>query len=311
MSFVRFEDVHKNYGNTQALRGVSFEVPAGAICGLVGPNGAGKTTTLGLLSGLLRPERGRIDFFGQGPFVPDVHAGQVGLMPQDSSPSPHQRLSAILGYYAQLQGVNPRDVRSEVARRLAQVSLTERARSKYGELSHGMRRRFSLAQALLGQPKLLLLDEPTSGLDPELVVQIRELLAAQRGQATLIVSSHDLSELESLCDYIVILEQGRCVQQGTLRAITAGAHTVRYKLTSLPEIATLQDALPGYQLTWKEPILTVAAPDAQPVEATNRTCLRALLELGAGILEVQAGDSLEASYLRVKADRSKASRHPG
>lgn len=301
MNAVTLSRVHKSYGATRALDGMSFDVPEGSICALVGPNGAGKTTTMGLLGGLLRAQSGQVDILGLGPFDARRHAGKVSLMPQDCSPSPHLPLIEILRYYAVLQGVPRGDVASEVALRLEQVKLTQRSRSRYGELSHGMRRRFSVAQALLGSPSLVMLDEPTSGLDPELVVHIRNLLAAQRGTSTLIISSHVLSELEALCDYVVFIDQGKCVREGSMGAVTAREKSVRYTLSSEPDMAQLQLALQACTLDWIPPVLTVTAPASQPVEETNRLCLSALLQTNAGIVAVNAGHSLEETYMRTRS----------
>ncbi len=300
MNAVSFNDVHKRYGARVALDGMTFAIPRGSICGLVGPNGSGKTTTMGLLGGLLRHRSGSIDILGQGAFDATKHAGKVSLMPQDCAPSPYLNLRDIMRFYAELQGIERGKAETEVEQRLQQVQLLDRATSKYGELSHGMRRRFSIAQALLGSPDLVMLDEPTSGLDPELVVQIRQLLASLRGQSTLLVSSHVLSELETLCDYVVFIDRGRCVRQGSLKEVTAGENTVRYTLSNEPDLDALRISLQACILSWQHPVLTVKAPASQSIEETNRLCLGALLQTGAGIVEVRAGHSLEETYMRTK-----------
>ncbi len=300
MNAVTVTDVYKRYGSQPALSGMSFEVPVGCICGLVGPNGSGKTTSMGVIAGLIRPSSGHVELFGDGPFDAAKHSGVVGLMPQDCAPSPHLAIRDVLSYFAQLQGLGKRAARTEAERRLEQVGLADRATSRFIHLSHGMRRRFSIAQALLGKPKLILLDEPTSGLDPELVVQIRQLLAQSRDEATLLVSSHILSELETLCDHVVFVEAGKCTRQGSLREITAADNTVRYTLSSPPDLEQLRLTMQACTLSWNEPVLTVHAPRSQSVEQTNRLCLPALLACNAGIVEVRSGESLEATYMRGK-----------
>lgn len=301
---VRFEAVHKRYGSQTALAGLSFQLPKGSICALIGPNGAGKSTTMGMLGGLIHHDSGQVDLLGRGPFDANVHAGRVGLMPQDSVPSSHLTLREILRFYATLQGLVGRANHDEVDRRLAEVALQDRASSKYGQLSHGMRRRFSIAQALLGSPELILLDEPTSGIDPEVVVLIRELLRQQGGRSTLLVSSHILAELEALCDYVVFIDGGKCLREGSMQVVTRGDNVVHYLLATAPDVGRLQASLPGHQLTWTAGKLTVHAPREQALADTNRVCLRALLDENVGILEVQAGDSLEQSYLRARHTES-------
>jgi ABC-2 type transport system ATP-binding protein len=167
-----------------------------------------------------------------------------------------------------------------------------------------MRRRFSVAQALLGRPELILLDEPTSGLDPELVVQIRQLIAERRGQATILVSSHILSELQSLCDHAIFIENGRAVRQGSMKTVTGATSQVSFTLSREPDLEALRRLLPGCELQWNVPRMVVRTPESQTIEQTNAICLQELLNQGAGVLEVSAGQSLEQAYLDVR-DRSR------
>jgi ABC-2 type transport system ATP-binding protein len=296
-------DVVKRYGPQLALNGLSMQIPKGSICAMIGPNGCGKTTTMGVVVGLLRIESGSVDVLGQGPFRAATHAGRVSLMPQDAVPSLHVPIVDCLRYYAELQGLDGPRAKREAEACLAKVELSDRARARFGELSHGMRRRFSIAQALLGNPELILLDEPTSGLDPELVVQIRKLVVSQRGEATLLVSSHILSELESMCDHAVFLEQGRVIRQGSMLELTSANSIVRYTLTGKPDMESLELGMQGCTLVWQEPVLTVRAPKSQPVEETNAICLRLLLDQTVGILQVDTGQSLETAYMNLKQRR--------
>ncbi len=295
---VRLDGVTKRFGRTRALDALSFEVPRGAICGLVGPNGSGKTTSMGVIAGLLRPQTGTVDLFGRGPFSIEIHGGKVGMMPQDSTPSPYSPIGESLRYYAMLAGFSNAKAEQEVGRCLELVRLSERARSKYGALSHGMRRRFSLAQALLGQPELILLDEPTSGLDPELAVEIRNLIASFQGHATVLVSSHLLSELDMMCDHVIFVEKGTCVRQGPLRQIVGQDALVRFELSQKPRIAQLESALPGCSFEWTAPILEARIPAEREIEDVISACLRALLDDNVGIRSVVSGDTLESAYMK-------------
>ena len=300
MTAVVLDKVVKRYGSHLALNELSLTIPKGSICALIGPNGCGKTTTMGVIAGLLHIERGAVDILGRGPFDARAHAGRVSLMPQDAVPSTHVSISESLRYYARLQGLDPASAKREAEVALEKVQLHDRARSRFGQLSHGMRRRFSIAQALLGKPELVLLDEPTSGLDPELVVQIRELIMQQRREATMLISSHILSELETMCDHAIFVERGKVVRQGSMAELTSTNTLVRYTLSSPPDLPALELVLQGCTLEWREPTLSVRAPQSQPVEKTNALCLRALLDQEVGILEVDAGHSLEAAYMELK-----------
>ncbi len=299
-SAVTLDRVVKRYGPRLALDAITLEIPRGAVCALVGPNGSGKTTTMGVIAGLLHYESGRVDVLGRGPFAAPSHAGLVSVMPQDAVPSQHLAIADILRYYAELQGLGASTATQEAQRRLEQVHLADRGRARYGELSHGMRRRFSVAQALLGHPELVLLDEPTSGLDPELVVQIREIIASLAGNATVLVSSHVLSELEAMCDHAIFIDAGRVVHQGRMDQLKAASRLVRYTLTSMPDLRALELGLEGAAVSWAAPILSVVAPQSQSVERTNELCLSALLHQQVGILRVDPGQALEQTYLELK-----------
>jgi ABC-2 type transport system ATP-binding protein len=302
MSALRLQQVTKRYGQHVALAGLDLEVPTGATLALVGPNGAGKTTTMGIIAGLLRADGGRVELFGE-PVDRALRRVRIGLMPQDAAPGPYLSIAATLTYYATLQGASSSRAREQAEHALMQVGLKPQAHTRFGELSHGMRRRFSVAQALLGDPDVILLDEPTSGLDPEVVVQIREVIAQHRGRATLVVSSHILSELETLCTHVAFLEAGRCIRQGTMTGVTLASSKTRYTLSKQPDLERLRQVLPTHRFDWDEPRLTAHAPEGYGVERTNAACLRELLDQAIGIQEVTAGDSLEASYL---ATRKKA-----
>ena len=292
------EGVRKRYGARVALDGLSFAAPRGAITGLVGRNGAGKTTCFSIVGGLLTPDAGRVDVLDQGPFNPALHAGSLGLLPQDAELPGHTRVGNVLLYLARLQGLASRAAHTEVARVLDMLQLTERIESRVRELSHGMRRRVSVAQALLGEPRLVLLDEPTSGLDPELVASMRELLRVQRTRGvSLVVSSHVLSDLEAICDHVVFIEAGRCTREGPLAAVTGRQRLVRFTLARPPDLAALQQRLPDLHLRLAGENLQVEAPAQGEIAAVNRRVLQALLELGADVLEVRLGHSLEQAYL--------------
>lgn len=257
MNAVVTRDLVKRYGKRVALDGLNLAIPRGAICAVIGPNGSGKTTAFGLLAGLLMPDAGSIDLFGEGPFEPARHAGRLSLMPQDSLPSPHASLMQSLCYYSELQGMGRTEARREASHWLERVHLADRSHSRQSQLSHGMRRRFSVAQAFLGHPELILLDEPTAGLDPELVAEMRTLFAERRGQATLLISSHVLSELEGLCDYAVFIEQGRLVRQGSMQSLLQADTLVRVTLSDKPDLELLARAIASASFDWKAPQLLV------------------------------------------------------
>lgn len=201
------------YLGKAALSEVNLELDAGAPIGLVGPNGAGKTTLLNILAGFLHPTSGVVRLFGCPPGAPEL-TGKVSALPQDARLDPSFTITDQLVYYARLQGMSKPMAILEARRVLDAVSLTEVSHEKPGTLSHGMAKRVAIAQALIGEPALILLDEPTAGLDPVNVRTVRKIIAEQLSGTTVIISSHDLSELDRLCQRILLLEKGRLKQEG-------------------------------------------------------------------------------------------------
>ncbi len=294
--------LRKRYGRTIALDGLDLTVPKGVICGFIGPNGAGKTTTFGIVGGMIRPDAGEVSILGQGPLRPQQQPGALTMLPQDCELSPHVTLSQLLNHYARLQGLTAAEAAREVDARLEEVVLADRANARIKTLSHGMRRRVAIAQALLGKPKLVLLDEPTSGLDPELVVRMREIFASHRKKRTLVVSSHNLLELEALCDHVIFIDRGRCTKSGSLAEVTEQGMVMRYNVEKIVDLAPLQTAQPELELSWEGKTLLVRGSGKWTASALNATVAPYLFHTGAGLLEIRRGKSLEAAYMAGKAE---------
>ena len=294
------EGVTKRYGSTVALDRVSFQVRPGSCHGLVGPNGAGKTTTFALAAGFLRPGTGTIRVLGRDPHDRSLNRPRIGVLPQDADLPAYLDVGTLLTTWARLSG----EVRPESAARVAleRVQLPDVWDASPRSLSHGVAKRMALAQALLGDPALLLLDEPTAGLDPRAAAEVRTLLSGLRGQRTVIISSHNLSELERLCDAVTVLDHGKVVQDGTLAEVTRrGAEfSVQIsrgdvpleELRALPGVARV-DLSPSGQLAVR------LAPDAPPVDDVIAAVLEALLARGVRIGGLTQGSSLEQRVLDV------------
>ena len=195
------------YSGKAALSNVNFEVSAGEPIGLVGPNGAGKTTLLSILSGFLRATSGTITLFGHKPGASELN-GKVSALPQDARLDPAFTIGDQLSFYARLQGFSAKQADLEAIRVLEAVALRDSLNQKPVTLSHGMGKRVAIAQALIGNPQLVLLDEPTAGLDPVNTRNIRSIVSNLSPNTTFIISSHDLAELGRLCQQILLLENG-------------------------------------------------------------------------------------------------------
>lgn len=213
---IEVRDLHKAYKRVNALNGVSFAVPTGSTYALLGGNGAGKTTTLSILLGLLLPSSGQICILGI-----DMIRHRYAALPRMNFTSPYvdlpHRLTVgqNLDVYARLYGISKR---RERLRQVADIfDLGEVWKRKYGSLSAGQKTRVSLAKALLNEPEVLLMDEPTASLDPATADRIRSWLSEyqRRSGATVLLASHNMLEVERLCDEVIMLKQGRIVDQGS------------------------------------------------------------------------------------------------
>ncbi len=301
--------VVKRYGRLTALDGLDLTVPRGALFGLVGSNGAGKTTAMALSVGLLHGHAGSVNLFGEGPFDPMRHAGRVTLLPQDARLPLHARVGELLGWYAALQGLPPHEAACAVEEALEWVHLADRRLAPVRTLSHGMMRRVTIAQAFLGHPELVLLDEPMSGLDPREAARVRRILRRRRAAQTVVISSHDLRELETLCDTAAFVERGRRVRQDSMEALTCRGRTLVYHIGGPAPLAELRVACPevGWLSSPDGGRLTAQfAPDGPAAESVNARALQVLLRAGTGVLEIRRGASLESEYLAATRDSAAA-----
>jgi len=214
--------LRKAYRSTTALDGVDLRVGPG-ITGLLGPNGAGKTTLLRILATVLAPDGGTVRLLGRDPADADDRLAvrrRLGYLPQEPGLHPNFTAFEFVDYVAILKEMTDRRARhGEVRRVLELVGLGDQAKRKIKALSGGMRRRVALAQALLGEPDLLLLDEPTAGLDPEQRLRFREFVSTSPDQ-TVVLSTHQTEDVAALCNAVVVLDQGRVRFSGTARELS-------------------------------------------------------------------------------------------
>lgn len=206
------QQLSKDFGSKRALDQASFSIDSGETVALVGPNGAGKTTLFSILCGYLLPSQGKVNIFGHAPGSSALH-GRIAALPQDAQLDPRFAVSHQLALFARLQGMGKKAALDEARRVLARVELSEVFNEKPAALSHGMRKRVSIAQTMIGDPQLIMLDEPTAGLDPANARNIRQMVAGLSADTSIIISSHNLSELERLCNKVLLLDQGKLSEQ--------------------------------------------------------------------------------------------------
>ncbi|MGL4834699.1 MAG: ABC transporter ATP-binding protein [Shewanella sp.] len=221
MILVQCQGLSKHYGNKKALNNINLTLEAGAPIALVGPNGAGKTTLFSLLCGYLTPSAGTVTLLGETPNSPKL-LGQIAALPQDATLDPNLTIISQLTLFGRLQGMTSKQAVQEAMRVLHLVDLADVAQQKPPSLSHGMSKRLAIAQALIGSPKLVLLDEPTAGLDPANAKNIRELVRSLSPTTTFVISSHNLDELEKLCDQVLYLDKGELGQSISMHSSNRG-----------------------------------------------------------------------------------------
>jgi ABC-2 type transport system ATP-binding protein len=280
-------------GELVAVDGLTFEVKPGEIVGILGPNGAGKTTALQLCLKLLHADAGESKLFGLDP--EDLSARRrVGYAP-DATLFPKALTGMrVLELHAELLGVP----RAKASALVDQLDFAEPARRATATYSRGQLQRLGLAQALLGDPDLLLLDEPTAGLDPAGVAQVRALLVALRARgAAILLNSHLLSEVERVCDRVLFVKGGRCLRVHDVRA---GGQRAEVRIANASQMkATLSEKLPDGALDGDRFRIPVASQEVVP------GLVKRLVELGAEVLEVKLGGAeLEELYLQLVEGRA-------
>jgi ABC-2 type transport system ATP-binding protein len=218
---IRVENLTRQFGGLTAIQNVSFTVNRGEIVGFLGPNGAGKSTTMRILSGIMPATSGSAWVSGVAVAQdPQLVKQRIGYMPENNPLPDDMRVIEYLRFRARLKGVSGRKLRDTVQEVMETCDLARTARRKIiGTLSKGFRQRVGIADALLGNPEVIIMDEPTIGLDPHQIQGIRKLINNLRGRLTVVLSSHILPEIERSCDRVIIINRGRIVASGTSESL--------------------------------------------------------------------------------------------
>jgi ABC-2 type transport system ATP-binding protein len=231
-------DLRKQFGDLAAVDGIDLAVPRGSFYGFLGPNGAGKSTTIKCLTGLLRPTGGTFRILGLDPLAdPLAVKRKIGVVPEDLALFDRLTGDETLAFLGQVHGLDPAALRARSADLLELMDLGGAASTMVADYSHGMRKKLSLAAALLPAPRLLFLDEPFEGIDAVASRQIKDLLARfVRGGGTVFLTSHVLEIVERLCDHVGVIHRGKLVAQGPmdeLRAAAGGDRTLEQMFLDL------------------------------------------------------------------------------
>ncbi len=296
---LEIKNLTRRFGSLRAVDDLSMHVPELSVAAFVGANGAGKTTTFSVIAGYLRPHQGRVEIAGEEVGAYRRRGGRMGLLPQDVQFYDNRSVYRQLLMFARLEGMSSSQADAEVWRVLDLVHLRDKAKEKPGALSRGMKARLGVAQALIGAPPIVMLDEPTAGLDPRMLAEFRKTVEALRGKTTLVISSHDLSELEALCDYVCMIDHGKLLSQGPLREMLGASSKVIYELDSaVSDLSEIAAKLEPWQVrSVDERTLEVTFDPRQSTAAeVNSKVLRILLDVGFSIRNVKSERTLEQSY---------------
>jgi len=269
MSILSIENLSKNYGRVQALKGVSFSVPKGTVFGILGPNGSGKTTMLGIIMDILRPTGGTYKLFDK---VPDeTLRRRIGTFLE--TPNFYHYLSAQKNL--EIAAALKERGHDDIPRVLEMVNLTQRKDSRFSTYSLGMKQRLAIASCLLGDPEVLILDEPTNGLDPVGIAEIRQLIKQLHQQGkTIIMASHLLDEVEKVCTHVAILKKGDLVATGDVNEILAHDDIVELGASDMNQLKNAIHSLSGYSnLHEQGNLIQLYYPvGTTNLEAINRHC---------------------------------------
>jgi len=249
---IEVEHLSKSYGSITAIDDVSFVVEKGEILGFLGPNGAGKTTTMRILTCFMPPTRGTARVSGYDIFNDSLQVRRrIGYVPENAPLYTDMPVASYLNFVGEIKGVSRRERLRQMAQIMDDVGIRDVQHRYIGKLSKGYRQRVALAQALMGNPEVLVLDEPTIGLDPRQIIEIRQLIKRLAGQKTVILSTHILPEVSMTCQRVVIINRGRVVAVDTPENLTTKLQKSSQVLLRVEgpagEILRALGAVPGVQ----------------------------------------------------------------
>jgi ABC-2 type transport system ATP-binding protein len=307
---IAVEHLTKEFGRTIAVRDVSFRAAAGEAIALLGPNGSGKTTIMRTLAGYFPPTAGRVSVNGIDVGREPLRARAcVGYLPESATWYPDMRVKQFIEFCADVRRMRGARRRARLAAVFDACGLADVQQRLIGQLSKGYRQRLGIAQAILHEPAVLILDEPTVGLDPRQVVEIRQLVHQLRGRTTVLLSTHILSEVSSVCDRVVIIDRGRVVAENSAAALAReqqrGERTLLRIDGPRAQITAALRALPGVEQVEAEPgaggtvCLTVTTARGEPAPSALAA---AVVRNGWGLMELRPlSMSLEDLYVRLVA----------
>ena len=306
---IQVEGLSKKYARHTAVNNISFTVEKGDIVGFLGPNGAGKTTTMRMLTCFMPPTSGRASVAGFDVFEqPAEVKKRIGYLPETPPLYPEMSVEDYLTFVAKLKGVAASDVKSRTSVTMERCAVADVRSKLIAKLSKGYRQRVGLAQAIIHNPEVLILDEPTSGLDPKQINETRELIKGLAGDHTIILSTHILPEVESVCKNVIIINQGRVVATDSVTHLKTGAsnavqlqidsagladvHAVRQRLEQVVSVSSVIEVTTSPNFTF--------AVEGVAGHNVRGDLARAVVQAGWNLLELKSSSaSLESVFLQL------------
>jgi ABC-2 type transport system ATP-binding protein len=303
---IEAEGLTRYYGNFAALRDATFTIAERETVGFLGLNGAGKSTVLKILAGLLMPSAGKATVGGvDATEAPDAMRKRIGFLPEEPPLYREMRVAEFLRWVGQVKGRSRAQVDDDLPRVMETCHLTDVADKVIGELSHGYKKRVGIAQAIIHRPDVVILDEPISGLDPQQIVEMRSVVRSLKKSATVLISSHILSEIAQTCDRILVIHRGRLVAEGSERELgsalgegTRLTMVLRGRMAAVEEVLSSSSHVHNYELGTAEGELVETKVT---LNADAREALVAeLVGAGVGVRTVQdAVSELEQIFLEL------------
>lgn len=306
---IQAKSLTKSYGSRKAISDVSFTVNKGEIVGFLGPNGAGKTTTMKILTAYMAPNHGEVFLDGINVFKqPFIAKKKLGYLPEVPPVYTDMSVEDYLKYVAQLKLCDTKKIPTLVDQAIEKVSLQSVRKRLIQNLSKGFKQRTGLAQALVSNPEILILDEPTVGLDPKQVIEIRSILKQLKGQHTIILSTHILSEAQHSCDRVIIINEGKIITEDSLddlskkmrakRQISLTVKTVSEelinKIKGIKGVLSVQKTTAGLDL------------NVEPGESINEETAKAVINSSCGFIELKEhAFNLEDVFIRLTNNEAK------
>lgn len=306
---IELQNVTKKYNDFKAVDDISFKIEDGEVVGFLGPNGAGKSTTMNMITGYIEPTRGKIIVNGYDiNQKPKKAKKEIGYMPENVPLYLELTVKEFISYLADLKLIKRKEKKAEIERVLKATGLTEVQSKLIRNLSRGYRQRVSLAGALVGNPPILILDEPTVGLDPKQVIEIRSLIKELGKKHTILISSHILSEINQMCNKIIIINKGKIIKIGDTENIESQAEseqteiliTVEEENSELKEIKKSIKEIKEIKLIREEKTGKLYSLIYEGKEDIRKKLFKECVAKGITIIEMKKKEtSLEDAFLKI------------